>query len=91
MRVQAIRPTHYANTNNKKKLTLPKTNESVSFRGPKGAVKGGLAGAAAATALGFLTGGFGFALIPLWTVGGAIGGSETENQNKESEKKDEKE
>jgi len=85
MRVQSIGQTNYLKTRSVlKKQSVQKSNENVSFKGPKGALKGGLIGATAATAFGLLTGGIGFAVLPLWTVGGAIGGSESENENKEN-------
>ncbi len=77
-------------TNHKIKNSLQTKEQNYSdicFKGIKGGVKGGLIGAAAATALALVTGGAGFGLLPLWTAVGAISGSEYENENKDSEDK----
>ena len=91
MRVQAVHQVNYSKVRNLKKNNgepTVNTTENISYKGIKGGVKGGVAGAAAAAALGLLTGGFGFAILPLWTVGGAIGGSAMEDENKSSDEDD---
>ena len=65
------------------------SEKNVNFNGVKGGVKGALIGAAVATTVGVVTGGFGFAVLPLWTAIGAIAGSENENE-KNGDKNDKK-
>ena len=59
---------------------IANSEKNVNFKG----VKGALIGAAVATTFGVVTGGFGFAVLPLWTMLGAIAGSENENEKKEA-------
>ena len=63
---------------------IANSEKNVNFKGVKGGAKGALIGAAVATTFGVVTGGYGFAVLPLWTTLGAIAGSENENEKKEA-------
>ena len=86
MRVQSVSNLYYQAKTAKKKVQnnraiVPQLN----FNGAGGAVKGALAGGGAAALLGLLTP-FGWTILPLWAIGGAIAGSASEEDDKENEK-----
>ena len=89
MRINAISQNgYYAKSSVKQNRNSNPAN--VSFQGIKGGAKGGAIGAAAAIAFGAITGGIGYALIPLWTAVGAIGGHAIEEENKDPSENDKK-
>ena len=84
MRINQIQPVMYANKSMAKSRVL-RTSEPITgqennatFQGVKGGAKGGLIGAAAALTVSAIAGPFGLAILPLWTVCGAIAGHASE-------------
>lgn len=85
MRVNSINPTINYSRGCKprcQKLQVDEPKTEVSFKGWKGGTKGGAIGLAAAIGLSVVAPVVGAALLPLWTVGGAIAGHANEEENK---------